>query len=480
MKRILYIAITFLLPWMMSGCDMLDIKPVNSMLPESIEDFESVLLGGYPKKEFFMKTELMTDNIYANLASNESVSSDLVPFYTWAPTHQTANNDQDAYWGELYKSVYYANTVLDEFKTRTPQAEEKELYDIVKGEAYALRAYAYFYLINLYADVYAAENLEKPGVPMPLTAEDVNVNAHNNVREPVGKVWEQIVKDLDEAATLLKGKPAKNKFRFDYNCVQLVKARAHLFMGDYESSAKAAGEVISAKVLANLNAIQPMIDAAVRKDLLFSGTTGFINTVYQNEILFFTGGKANNNIYYYPYYVFKPSPDFWALFDENDYRRYIFTSWVNTETSDGQKTGPTVYYMYARQTSLSYYIGLKLGEAYVIRAEAYARMGNKKQEALNDLNTLRQNRIRNYTSLELSDFQTDASLLDEVLLERRLETAFDGGLRWFDLRRLGKPAQTHNYRNNEEYELKQGDLRYVLQIPVSEQDNSPEMPVNPR
>lgn len=483
MKKILYINVALLLLFVAGGCNLLDIQPVNSMLPETVEDYESILIGGYPRQDFFMNTELMTDNVYANLGSGRTPGTALVPFYIWAPTHQLDNSEQDAYWGQLYQSVYYANSVLDEFETRTPDTDVKTLFETVKGEAYALRAFAYFYLINLYAEPYTGENLSMPGVPMPLTAQDVNVNSHDNVREPVGKVWEQIVADLDAAAALLKGKPAKDKFRLDYTCVQLLRARVSLFMGNYDEAATAAGEVISAKTLADLNALQDLIDKTEKKNTIFGGTTGFINTVYQNEVLFFTGGRANQNVYYYRESFFKPSLELLDLCNngrDEDYRRYIFDSWENPETVDGQKTGPTVYYMYASQTTLSYYIGLKLGEAYVTRAEAYARMGNKKQEAIADLNSLRAKRIRNYIPLQQDDFLTDAALLDRVLLERRIETAFDGGLRWFDLRRLGKPAQTHVYLRNERYELKQGDLRYVLQIPVSEQNNSPQMPVNPR
>ena len=82
--------------------------------------------------------------------------------------------------------------------------------------------------------------------------------------------------------------------------------------------------------------------------------------------------------------------------------------------------------------------------------------------------------------LDRTDFNTNEDLLKRILEERRLETAFDAGLRWFDLRRLGKPEIRHAYKNGTEYVLKQGDLRYVLQIPISEQNASPNMPLNPR
>ncbi len=91
-----------------------------------------------------------------------------------------------------------------------------------------------------------------------------------------------------------------------------------------------------------------------------------------------------------------------------------------------------------------------------------------------------QKRIKktDYAPLKSADFN-DEQLLQRVLEERRVEMAFDGGMRWFDLRRLGKPALTHLYKNGVEYKLKQGDPRYLLQIPLSEQTNSPDMPLNP-
>ena len=147
MKKIYYIIITFI-GFGLQSCNLLDIKPVNSMLPVSVEDYESVLLGGYPRQEFFMKTDLGTDNVYANLNCGREPSQDQVPWYIWAATTQLADRE-DTYWQQLYQSIFYCNTVLDNFKTRTPAPEEEELFETVRGEAYALRAYCYFYLVNL-------------------------------------------------------------------------------------------------------------------------------------------------------------------------------------------------------------------------------------------------------------------------------------------------------------------------------------------
>ena len=173
------------------------------------------------------------------------------------------------------------------------------MFETVRGDAYALRAYCYFYLVNLYAENYATENLEKPGVPMPLSATDVHQNTQNNVRVPVGKVWEQIEKDLDEATKDLQGKESKSKYRFDYISLQAFKARVYLFMNKYEEAIEAASYVIDAKALFDMNEIQSYLDGLDKISNAFSYNYGFIDTDYRNEVLFFVGGKANNNPYYY-------------------------------------------------------------------------------------------------------------------------------------------------------------------------------------
>ncbi|ULT28318.1 RagB/SusD family nutrient uptake outer membrane protein [Sphingobacterium sp. E70] len=131
----------------------------------------------------------MTDNAMVNLNTTYKPSAADEPWFLFASSHLLDNSPNDPYWGQLYKTIFYANTVLDKFKEVIPTGEEQSNYDRIKGEAFALRAYAYFYLINMYADVYAANNLELPGVPMPLDAVDVNEFSKNNVRQPLGKVW---------------------------------------------------------------------------------------------------------------------------------------------------------------------------------------------------------------------------------------------------------------------------------------------------
>ena len=80
-----------------------------------------------------------------------------------------------------------------------------------------------------------------------------------------------------------------------------------------------------------------------------------------------------------------------------------------------------MYRMFATQQSDCYYIGLKLSEAYVTRAEAYVRTGEK-DLAIADLNRLLVTRTKSddYVELDKADF-TDETALQRVLEERRVE-----------------------------------------------------------
>ena len=104
MKKIFYTHLLILLT-LFCSCDLLDIKPVNSMLPVSVEDFESVLLGGYPRSDFFINTDLATDNVYANLNATSAVTKSYEPWFVWAATHQY-NGAEDGYWKQLYQSIF--------------------------------------------------------------------------------------------------------------------------------------------------------------------------------------------------------------------------------------------------------------------------------------------------------------------------------------------------------------------------------------
>ena len=150
----------------------------------------------------------------------------------------------------------------------------------------------------------------------------------------------------------------------------------------------------------------------------------------------------------------------------------------------GNQTRPTnkQYSVYTpikwtKNSATVYANALRISEAYLNRAEAFAELGNT-NKALADLNELRENRMKPGTPPLAVD---EDGIVATVRKERRRELAFEG-FRWFDLRRYGCPPLTHTYSSKENegagdvFELKEKGS-YVLPIPKSERERNTEIEI---
>jgi hypothetical protein len=116
----------------------------------------------------------------------------------------------------------------------------------------------------------------------------------------------------------------------------------------------------------------------------------------------------------------------------------------------GQTTFNTINYNYVKKyfgrttgdANVVDYKVIRMGEVYLNRAEAYYNL-NDQVNALADLNTLRANR---YTTF-VPGTETGTTLYNAILLQRRLELAFEG-TRFFDIKRLNLPIQRDNFGDN--------------------------------
>lgn len=123
----------------------------------------------------------------------------------------------------------------------------------------------------------------------------------------------------------------------------------------------------------------------------------------------------------------------------------------------------------------------RLAEMYLNRAEAYAKQGNEAM-ALQDINILRE-RAGIPTYNNSSEIPNDASVLDVVLEERRLEMAFEGW-RKFDIFRNNKTLNrrypgVHYDGGNVKEEVTPDDPRVILYIPEQQIDVQPGLEQNP-
>jgi starch-binding outer membrane protein, SusD/RagB family len=96
-------------------------------------------------------------------------------------------------WRDFYQGINTANTVIDAAKTANLPDATKSLR---VGEAKFLRALYFFTLVRTYGDV-------------PLPTEPTAGVQTETTREPVAKVYDQIIKDLTEAIPALPDKAAQ-------------------------------------------------------------------------------------------------------------------------------------------------------------------------------------------------------------------------------------------------------------------------------
>jgi starch-binding outer membrane protein, SusD/RagB family len=134
-----------------------------------------------------------------------------------------------------YRIIGNANVAIANIDNATGTQAER---DQVKGEALALRAWAYHNLVQLYGQRYDAT--KKPnsqlGVPLVLT-----VTTEGQPRNTVEEVYTQINKDLTQAATLLKTARI-NKSHVNFEVVRGFQARVALTQQNWADAAKFAEE----------------------------------------------------------------------------------------------------------------------------------------------------------------------------------------------------------------------------------------------
>ena len=108
-----------------------------------------------------------------------------------------------AIWNFYYTLISNVNYIIAAEESMGGDPEQKA--NII-GQAYAMRAFSYFYLIQLYQQTYKG-NESAPGVP--LYTEPTQAGSIGAPRGTVQGVYDQINSDLTNAIELLQGKSQK-------------------------------------------------------------------------------------------------------------------------------------------------------------------------------------------------------------------------------------------------------------------------------
>lgn len=484
------------------GCsEFLEETSQTEIRPSTVGDMEKILeseayFSGAEARMFNRGTDIFTDDMQSNaLSENTSLSTVKESWryrFTWdaAMFNEAGGGEDLTFWSLPYERINRCNLVLEYIDDMDGDEAEREH---IKGEAYTLRGFYYFMLTNFFGLPYnfgdPAQNL---GVPLKL---DSGVTDDRLARNSVAECYAQIERDLLRGTAMMKvNQKAQSSqlIRLNYLAGQALLARMYLYMEDWETAYAYADSVLTVK--------PDLVDLKVSTS----------NCVYYStspdEILWVGAesysGSSNSTDGYntgvlHPYTV---STDLAAVYQQdvdngitdirgdysnntNEYENTLASTYLKQGRVWNTETSVYDYWIAAvvkgdagTTTGLTYNGGIRTAEMYLTRAEAairlYIETGTQSyaESALQDLNTLRENRFETgYVAKELSAFASGEELLDFCLRERRRELCGEGNHRWFDLRRTGMPQITHVYVDDSGYEttftLQREDSRYALPIP---------------
>lgn len=311
-------------------------------------------------------------------------------------------------WVNAYKQIYAVNNIIEGVGKSTAYLDQQTV-DQILGEAYFIRGFLHFYLVNLYGDV--------PYITTTDYLQNQSVS-----RQSLDNVYVHIEEDYQKADQYLTDQyPTANRTRINRSGVRLALARLYLYKQEW-----AKAEIMADLIIQNpLYTMEQDISKTFLKDSKsaiwqFMPLEAGINTLEGQYYIFVTLPPQNVVL----------SQNLLDSFEPGDQRKQKWTKALSNATMSYSYP-----YKYTQNnktsSSLEFSVVLRVEEAYLISAEAENELGNI-QTAINRLNQLRQKAgLAGLGSLNQQQVRT------AVMDERRHELFTEFGHRFFDLKRKG-------------------------------------------
>ena len=396
----------------------LDLKPHDQIdATDAIttdKDVQSNLIGAYNRAglsyiyggDVFLMPDLMASQSVVKWSGTFQDLTEMVN------QRVTINNGYvDNYWLDAYRVNNQANYVLANLDKAT--AANKNSYE---GQAKFLRGLMYFDMARLFGkswnDGDPNVNLAVPIVLKPTTV--IGTDSYPS-RSTVAQVYAQAIADLTDAETKLT---TSTSFYANTYAASAILARIYLQQGQYAKAVTEATKVISSgaySLVANYADEFPFPNQnAVHVD----NTT---EDIFAIQVTAQQGVNDLNTFYASSDYAGRGDisvrSTFLDEFEEGDGRLAVYN-----EDSGGSLQVDKFDNLYGNVRVI------RLAELYLIRAEANFRLGTSTGATpVEDINVIRARAgLTTLTSVTL----------DQILKERRLELAFEGGFFLHDAKRL--------------------------------------------
>jgi hypothetical protein len=396
--------------------------------------------------------DILADNVFISSTNSNRYIAEFN--YTYIST----NANSLGTWGSAYAAILRANNIINANIPATANSSQ------LKGEALTMRALMYLSLLNWFAKPFTVDpNAE--GVPIVLTYDPFVKPS----RAKVSEVYAQIDKDLSDAVGLMT--IAKNSSYVTKYAARALQARVALFKGDWAAAKTAALDVVTnggftLTTAANLiNYWKNPAPVSNKLETIFEVSSDAVNNNGTNALSYFYDQAGYGDAI--------GSDDLYNQYSATDARKGLFIT--------GTRAGLTVRIVnkYPNTTNAADKDDTKViryAETLLTLAEAYYRTADE-VNALFYLNQVAKQRDPSFAGFS----STGAQLLNDIILERRKELAFEG-MRYLDLLRLNMDVARVNINNNyvgvTPVTLAANNFRRIFPVPQNERDANPNVSQN--
>ena len=417
---------------------------------------------------------------------------------------RTANSETTYFiWNQCYKNIKVANDVLK-------SVDLENLSDVAKsyvGQAYAMRAFEYFTLIQIYQFSYKGHE-DAAGVPI-VTEKTAEAEANNNPRAAVKDVYKQIMDDLNTAIDYLTDSRSA-KSEINRQVAYGLRARVNLVMQNWSDAAADAKKAAEGYTpLSKDAAAAPGFNDVSASNWIWGNIVDESNDIVQSGILNFpsmmcsftgNGYSPTNACRMINSKLWKeiPSTDVrkgWWI-DENLNSPIVNPKYVVHQEDEDEDGNVVKYLAVYNQTGdevadiTEPYTNVKFGayknqygnelnacdiplmrveEMILIQAEATAMGGNVEEGKRILENFVRTYRDPSYTC----NASTAEGVQDAVWFQRRVEL-WGEGFSFTDLLRLKKPLDRTgaNYEVSVRFKLPAESPIFLYLIPEDEENHN--------
>lgn len=466
--------LTLALAMSLSSCkeDFLEAIPELSLsdatvfsTPARVESQVVGLYGSAKSGSLFGGRYLIYSDIRAEEFINRTTNS-VTGYSTYQGNQDPSDTYIAAFWTQGYLTINRINLFLEGL-TANPNSVSTALAANYRGEAKFLRALTYFSLVQFFAKPYALDNGASPGLPLRLKGEVTSAN-NNLARSTVAQIYDQVIKDLNEAENELPDNYSSallRTTRAHKNTAIALKTRVLLAKKDYAGVITEANKIVSASApFKSANRVAHELQSDVSS--VFKAPYTSVESIFSFPMAETNAPGTQNQLGYYfnagnvEYYLnpggsgIYANPQFRAV-DDRKTKLTVPTTSVAAFPSVTKFSGVSPY--------IDFVPNIRYAEVLLNLAEAEAEAGNQTR-ALALLKAVHERSDKGY------DFGTldKAGLVKAILTERRIELLAEG-FRTNDILRRGEPINSFGAGAM----IQPSETRYIFGIPLAETQTNP-------